>query len=133
MHPQRVNVRHVDADTPLMEAGVHSQQAVRLATLLRDLTGAQLSPTLIFEHPTPRAIVSALEASEHPVRDVNVVLLVNDLSGGKATLEAHPQAEIDPTAGMTLDAALPASAFQQHFLLLQGGKIRRSLTITVNL
>ena len=44
------------AETPLMEAGVDSLAATELSARLRSLTGVALSPTLIFEHPTPRAI-----------------------------------------------------------------------------
>ena len=45
-----------DAATPLMEAGVDSLAATELVSQLRALTGLELSPTLVFEHPTPRAI-----------------------------------------------------------------------------
>ena len=58
------------AETPLMEAGVNSLAATRLATQLRAHTGVALSPTLVFQFPTPRAIVSHLldisSSSSHP-------------------------------------------------------------------
>ena len=47
-------------DTPLMEAGIDSLAATELASRLRSLTGVQLSPTLVFEQPTARAISSHL-------------------------------------------------------------------------
>ena len=50
----------VDVETPLMEAGVDSLAATELASRLRVLTGITLSPTLVFEHPTPRAIAAHL-------------------------------------------------------------------------
>merc|ERR1712046_208177 len=46
------------AETPLMEAGVDSLAAMELSSRLRALTGVALSPTLVFEQPTPRAIAS---------------------------------------------------------------------------
>ena len=46
--------------TPLMEAGVDSLAATELASRLRSLTGVALSPTLVFEQPTPRAIAAHL-------------------------------------------------------------------------
>ena len=48
------------ADTPLMEAGVDSLAATELSSRLRALTGLALSPTLVFEQPTARAISSHL-------------------------------------------------------------------------
>ena len=50
-----------DAATPLMEAGVDSLAATELVSQLRALTGLELSPTLVFEHPTPRAIATRLQ------------------------------------------------------------------------
>ena len=44
--------------TPLMEAGVDSLAATELAARLRRLSGAALSPTLVFEQPTPHAIAA---------------------------------------------------------------------------
>ena len=50
----------LSSDTPLMEAGVDSLAATELATRLRNLSGVALSPTLMFEQPSPRAIASHL-------------------------------------------------------------------------
>eukprot|EP00966_Prymnesium_polylepis_P119353 2758177-Prymnesium_polylepis.1 len=52
----------VDADAPLMEAGVDSLGAVELRTQLQTLAGesAKLPNTLVFDHPTARALVSIL-------------------------------------------------------------------------
>eukprot|EP00966_Prymnesium_polylepis_P276618 6390772-Prymnesium_polylepis.1 len=43
-------------ETPLMEAGVDSLAATELTSRLRAATGVALSPTLMFEHPTARAV-----------------------------------------------------------------------------
>ena len=48
------------ATTPLMEAGIDSLAATELSSRLRSLTGVALSPTLVFEQPTPRAVAAHL-------------------------------------------------------------------------
>jgi polyketide synthase 7 len=48
----------VTASTPLMEAGIDSLAATELSSRLRAGTGLALSPTLVFEQPTPRAIAA---------------------------------------------------------------------------
>eukprot|EP00964_Phaeocystis_antarctica_P064073 scaffold38505_cov69-Phaeocystis_antarctica.AAC.1 len=48
----------VTASTPLMEAGIDSLAAMELSSRLRAATGLALSPTLVFEQPTPRAIAA---------------------------------------------------------------------------
>ena len=50
----------LDADTPLMQAGIYSRQAVALAVQLNKSYGIPFTADLIFEHPTPRAIVAYL-------------------------------------------------------------------------
>ena len=47
-------------ETPLMEAGVDSLAATELSSRLRSLTGVALSPTIVFEQPTPRAVAALL-------------------------------------------------------------------------
>ena len=48
----------VGIDTPLMEAGVDSLAATELSSSLRASTEIALSPTLLFEQPTARAIAT---------------------------------------------------------------------------
>ena len=48
------------AEMPLMEAGVDSLVATELSLRLRMLVGVALSPTIIFEQPTPRAVAAHL-------------------------------------------------------------------------
>ena len=116
--PPRIS--SMDADTPLMEAGLQSQRVVRLAARLRELSGEALSAMLIFDHPTPRAIATHLSvASENQVFDVATVLsLTNDaLLAGSGSKEA-PRAVLEFAFGVPIDAEIPGSTFQQHFLIL---------------
>ena len=50
----------VDADITLMDAGIDSMAATELSSRLRLATGVELSPTIVFEQPTPRAIAAHL-------------------------------------------------------------------------
>ena len=56
----------MDADMPLMQAGVNSLSAVHLSSHLRALTGVELSPTIVFDQPTPRAIARHLAEAKSP-------------------------------------------------------------------
>ena len=51
----------VDADVPLMDAGVDSLGAVELRNLLQGKTGVQVPSTVMFDHPTARSLQNALE------------------------------------------------------------------------
>ena len=51
-------VATLSAETPLMEAGVDSLAATELSLRVRVLTGEALSPTVVFELPTARAIAA---------------------------------------------------------------------------
>jgi hypothetical protein len=111
--------RPIIADTPLMEAGIKSQQAVRLAARLRELSGIALSATLIFEHPTPRSIAARLTSTASDLGDADaIVALVNEFVVAGATIEAPPETVIDVTFGISVESALPASTYQEHFVLL---------------
>ena len=59
----------VDADAPLMEAGVDSLGAVELRNQLQRAVGEglALSSTLMFDHPTARQVALHLEGN-HPVQ-----------------------------------------------------------------
>jgi hypothetical protein len=116
--PQSHRQHPIDADTPLMEAGIMSQQAVRLVARLRELSGAALPVTLVFEFSTPRAITTHLQALPdcNADTDVELVLLACEF------VNAQPVTKIlhstDTTFGVCASAKLPASTFQKHFLLL---------------
>ena len=55
----------VDADAPLMEAGVDSLGAVELRNQLQAAAGtASLPSTLVFDHPTARQLASFLQPKQ---------------------------------------------------------------------
>ena len=50
----------VDADVPLMDAGLNSMTAVELRNALQHVAGSSLPSTLAFDHPTARLLAAAV-------------------------------------------------------------------------
>ena len=78
------------AETPLMEAGVDSLAATELSSRLRSLTGVALSPTIVFEQSTPRAVaVHLLEQMFHADASDETAPPEQHTSHPVLTLESH--------------------------------------------
>jgi NADPH:quinone reductase-like Zn-dependent oxidoreductase/3-oxoacyl-(acyl-carrier-protein) synthase len=72
----------VDADAPLMEAGVDSLGAVELRNQLQSAAGGQPLPsTLVFDHPTARQLASVLQPKE-PASAAVASMPIASLSAG---------------------------------------------------
>jgi acyl carrier protein len=97
----------VDVETPLMEAGVDSLAATELSSRLRSLTGVALSPTLVFEQPTPRAVAAHL------------VELVAEPGAVAVHATTLPKSSLITSAGVPADACVPVSSFQHQLVLHQ--------------
>ena len=61
---QRTAGASLDADTPLMEAGVDSLGAVELRNQLQHLGGEALPPTVVFDHPTARQLTALFSSAD---------------------------------------------------------------------
>ena len=63
-----VSGKHIDPDAPLMESGIDSLGAIELQNQLQEALGgsSEVSDTLMFNHPTARAIASFLHAVHGP-------------------------------------------------------------------
>ena len=116
----------LDADLPLMRAGVTSIATVRLSSQLRALTGIELSPTLIFEYPTTRSIASHLADSFAPEEFTRVEALTSlvqeELTQSQSNAmmtAALPKSYLNIVAGVPMDAQLPCSSLQHQLLLHQ--------------
>jgi hypothetical protein len=83
----------VNADMPLTQSGVNSVSAVHLSSHLRALTGVELSPTIVFDQPTPRAVARHLtEAKSSSLcKAEDVVKVISEQLEATALLE-QPEA-----------------------------------------
>ena len=82
-------------DTPLMDAGVDSLGATAVASKLRSETGLPVSPMLLFEHPTVRAI------SAH---------LLRLATGSSSPVTSHPPEPLQPRDPLRPSTTLVAAS-----------------------
>ena len=80
----------VSIDTPLMQAGIDSLAATELSSSLRAATQVTLSPTLLFEQPTARAVAAhILEELEDAQQPANVPVAGSNLFSFDSTGSVH--------------------------------------------
>ena len=112
---ERVAGAGVDADAPLMEAGVDSLGAVELRNSLQKAVGnsVALPSTLVFEHPTARELASALATSTAPTLG-SLDAVRGAAEGGDHTMVLNGIALALPGGVTSLDALWAMSATGQN-------------------
>ena len=131
-----------------MLAGVDSLAAVRIASWLREASGAAVSSGLVLEHPSVRTIAAHLAEPPpgHPVDTASLTAHVNRVlrggrrGGGDAAQVGRPIAlptgRVDVGAGVGAERRLPCSGAQQSLLVhqrLQPASTAYNQPITVSL
>ncbi|MET8981426.1 SDR family NAD(P)-dependent oxidoreductase [Streptomyces sp. NPDC004539] len=104
--------RDVRPDRPFKDLGLDSMTAVRLRDHLGRAVGRRLPATLVFDHPTPRAVAAHLAAAPAPAP-----------SGGRRT-PATPVQDDDPVVIVSMSCRYPGgvSSPEQLWELLEKGE-----------
>ena len=89
----RAEPRAIDRDRPLRELGLDSLTAVELRNRLGAVTGVRLPATLLFDHPTPSALVGYLRSKIIVAAPTPVPRALDQLQRLEASLSTVPPDE----------------------------------------
>jgi acyl carrier protein len=103
------SIADIDADLEFQDLGFDSLTAVELRNRLKTATGLTLSPTLIFDYPTPTALAEHVDAqlgsagiaTGTPAGDPDRLARFNDVAGELQTLANQPGWTQDDKARLT--------------------------------
>ncbi|MET0426743.1 MAG: SDR family NAD(P)-dependent oxidoreductase, partial [Actinoplanes sp.] len=85
----------VDVDRPFRDLGFDSLTAIELRNALNNATGLKLPATLIFDHPTPRAVAVELLTLLAPAEAAPAATLLDDLARWEAALDSAAPSGIE--------------------------------------
>ena len=96
MAKQTVGAGNLEADAPLMEAGLDSLGAVELRNKLQQAAGegARLPSTLVFDHPTARSLAALLSAGDEE-EEIEIALPGTD-GGSTAAVAMRSMSAAEP-------------------------------------
>nr|BFE69939.1 hypothetical protein GCM10020092_032400 [Actinoplanes digitatis] len=88
--------RPIDPARPLTELGITSVNAIELRNRLMARTGVTMPATLVFDHPTPHAIVRLIRTSLAPAADTpdELITRLERLLADGTTLDAAAAARL---------------------------------------
>ena len=103
------SIADIDADLEFQDLGFDSLTAVELRNRLKTATGLTLSPTLIFDYPTPTALAEHVDAqlgsagiaAGTPAGEPDRLARFNDVAGELQTLANQPGWTQDDKARLT--------------------------------
>ncbi|OJF16272.1 type I polyketide synthase [Couchioplanes caeruleus] len=96
----------IDPSRPLVELGITSVNAIELRNRLMARTGVTMPATLVFDHPTPNAVVRLIRKSLASTAETSVDELITRLErrlADGATLDAAASGRLRALAGGRLD------------------------------